>query len=118
MLMNPKGQPISLGKACTGSLKARLRGVNTQLAALQALVRFFRVSLARLCKGAEDMRDLASPHWAPRVAAYVNSAHFLQQALQVLFCHHCADQACWLQCNRSAGKSKTCVHIYFLQHAV
>eukprot|EP00891_Asterochloris_glomerata_P000268 jgi/Astpho2/268/Aster-02159 len=61
--------------------RAGLR-VETQLAALQALVRIFRVSLARLCKGAEDMRDLASPHWAPRVAAYVNSAHFLQQALQ------------------------------------
>ena len=81
-----------------------------QLAALQALVRFFRVSLARLCKGAEDMRDLASPHWAPRVAAYINSAHFLQQALQVLLCHHCADPTFWLQYSGSAGTSETSVH--------
>ena len=103
--MNPTGQPMTIGSACTGFLQAEWR-VETQLAALQALVRFFRMSLARLCKGAEDMRDLASPHWAPRVAAYINSAHFLQQALQVLLCHHRANPIVSLQYDGSAGKSE------------
>ena len=118
MWVDAKRQPMSVGNACTWCLQASLRG-ETQLAVLQALVRFFRLSLARLCKGAEDMRDLASPHWAPRVAAYVNSAHFLQQALQVLLCHHYATLASWLRCNVSAGKLDTCVHSAdFLQPAV
>ena len=49
---------------------------------VQEVLRKLLSRLTRLAKTAEDFRALASPHWAPRIGAYVNAAHWLAHSLQ------------------------------------
>ena len=46
------------------------------------MLRKLRAKLTRLARTAEDFRSLASPDWAPRIGAYINTAHWLSHSLQ------------------------------------
>ncbi|KAK9906635.1 hypothetical protein WJX75_005264 [Coccomyxa subellipsoidea] len=52
------------------------------IAVPQEVLRKLLSRLTRLAKTAEDFRALVSPHWAPRIGAYVNAAHWLAHSLQ------------------------------------
>lgn len=49
---------------------------------LQEVLRKLRQRLGRLAKTAEDFREMASEHWAPRIGAYICAAHWLAHSLQ------------------------------------
>lgn len=51
-------------------------------AALQNMMRTFRNRLGRLAKTAEDLRNMASPQWIPKVSAYINTCHYLEHHLR------------------------------------
>jgi len=42
----------------------------------------FRNKLARLAKTAEDLHNLASPDWIPKISAYINTSHYLEYHLR------------------------------------
>ena len=45
-------------------------------------MRSFRNRLGRLAKTAEDLRNMASPQWIPKVSAYINTCHYLEHHLR------------------------------------
>ena len=45
-------------------------------------MRAFRNKLARLAKMAEDLHNLASPEWIPKISSYVNTCHYLEDHLR------------------------------------
>lgn len=55
---------------------------NTGLVWLQNMLRSFRNKLGRLAKMAEDLRNMASPEWIPKVSAYINTCHYLEHHLR------------------------------------
>lgn len=46
------------------------------------MLRTFRNRLGRLAKTAEDLRNMASPEWIPKVSAYINTCHYLEHHLR------------------------------------
>ena len=42
----------------------------------------FRNKLARLAKTAEDLHNLASPDWIPKISACINTSHYLEYHLR------------------------------------
>lgn len=52
------------------------------LVGLQNMLRTFRNRLGRLAKTAEDLRNMASPVWIPKVSAYINTCHYLEHHLR------------------------------------
>ncbi|KAL3137392.1 hypothetical protein ABBQ32_006915 [Trebouxia sp. C0010 RCD-2024] len=46
------------------------------------MMRTFRNRLGRLAKTAEDLRNMASPQWIPKVSAYINTCHYLEHHLR------------------------------------
>ena len=49
---------------------------------LQNMLRTFRNKLGRLGKTAEDLRNLASAEWIPKVSSYINTGHYLEHHLR------------------------------------
>ena len=49
---------------------------------LQNMLRTFRNKLGRLAKTAEDLRNMASPEWTPKLSAYINTCHYLEHHLR------------------------------------
>lgn len=49
---------------------------------LQGMLRAFRTRLGRLAKTAEDLHNLASPDWIPKLATYTNACHYLAYHLR------------------------------------
>ena len=65
---------------------------------LQNMLRTFRNRLGRVAKTAEDLRNMASPEWIPKVSSYINTSHYLehhlrQSHLPVLLMHDSASTA-------------------------
>ena len=46
------------------------------------MLRTFRNKLGRLAKTAEDLRNMASPEWIPKLSAYINTCHYLEHHLR------------------------------------
>ena len=46
------------------------------------MMKAFRNKLARLAKTAEDLHNLASPDWIPKISAYINTSHYLEYHLR------------------------------------
>ena len=62
------------------------------------MMRSFRNRLGRLAKTAEDLRNMASPEWIPKVSSYINTCHYLehhlrQSHLPLLLMHDSASMA-------------------------
>ena len=56
------------------------------------MLRAFRTRLGRLAKTAEDLHNLASPDWVPKISTYADACHYLayhvrQSHLAVLLLH-------------------------------
>lgn len=49
---------------------------------MQNMMRAFRNKLGRLAKIAEDLHNLASPEWIPKLASYINTCHYLEYHLR------------------------------------
>ena len=49
---------------------------------LQSIMKAFRNKLARLAKAAEDLHNLASPQWIPKICSYINTCHYLEYHLR------------------------------------